>query len=288
MATTSAIRTYVPWMLFCSCAVLLLKRTPRDDASFNSADVQPPRDNSSSRVEPNPAASHRDLIDLSKELSFLPYDSRNCSSFNSTGFVWPEGYSKATEEHQKAIDGNWKLEGHSGEGSKLVQQMVYVKLAQLPFVNTICETGFNAGHSTLIWLASKANTRVYSFDLGDHVYAKYMADYLKTKHPGRLTVTWGDTMKTLPAFAKEHPEVQCDLIIVDGGHTFKVAAHDIETFHKMANSRNVLVFDDHPSKFGWSKNAGRAWELQIRRGITSELFGCQMSVGGFSLGRFLF
>ena len=37
-------------------------------------------------------------------------------------------------------------------------------------IRTICETGFNLGHSSLLWLTSNRNAKVYSFDLGKHKY----------------------------------------------------------------------------------------------------------------------
>ena len=47
------------------------------------------------------------------------------------------------------------------------QMAWYAALAGRPWVHEVCEIGFNAGHSALIWLAAGA-TRVTAFDLGVH------------------------------------------------------------------------------------------------------------------------
>ncbi len=109
------------------------------------------------------------------------------------------------------------LEGYSGLFFE--ETLAYYMLVQAPFVETVCETGFNAGHSTLMWLTTNPRARVYSFDIGSHEYSRPMAQYLDKEFPGRLTVTLGDSKVTLPAFRKAHPEVTCDFLIIDGGHT---------------------------------------------------------------------
>ncbi|ELU18391.1 hypothetical protein CAPTEDRAFT_227627, partial [Capitella teleta] len=141
--------------------------------------------------------------------------------------------------------------------------MVYVKLAQLPFVKTICETGFNAGHSALIWLTANVDAEVYSFDMGEHEYAKKMAKHLQDKYPGRLMVTWGDSTKTLPQFKRDHPEVNCDLIVVDGGHTVPVATADFSNLRNLASDTNIVVFDDYPSERSLGPRLAPVWETQV-------------------------
>ena len=56
------------------------------------------------------------------------------------------------------------IEGHSGKYRYLSR--LYHWLASRPWVNTVCETGFNAGHSTLQWLTGSDHAKVYSFDIG--------------------------------------------------------------------------------------------------------------------------
>lgn len=90
-----------------------------------------------------------------------------------------------------------------------------------PWIKTVCEVGFNAGHSTFNWLTANRNARVilsgadseiiaktfvkpnmlvqylflflycnmfqvYSFDLNFHNYSKPMAAYLSERFPGTV------------------------------------------------------------------------------------------------------
>ena len=42
----------------------------------------------------------------------------------------------------------------------------YFEVARGPSVKTLCETGFNAGHSAAIWMNANPEARMFSFDLG--------------------------------------------------------------------------------------------------------------------------
>ena len=135
------------------------------------------------------------------------------------------------------------IEGNSGGVRH--QSRLYHWLAGRPWVNTICETGFNAGHSTLQWLTGSDHAKVYSFDIGSNYYIRPMADYLNRTFPGRLHLTIGNSLKTVPRFAASCRDVKCDVIVVDGGHSYDVALGDQRNFRDLANvERNVLVVDD--------------------------------------------
>ena len=134
-----------------------------------------------------------------------------------------------------------------------------------------------------MWLLANPNAKVYSFDLGYYPCSRPMADYLKNRFPGRFTITFGDSTKTLPIFMRENPDVKCDLISVDGGHTVEVASSDFAHFYHMANSPNWLMYDNHPDKY----RIGASWEQLKRRGMVTEYFRCQYftRVHGFTFGQ---
>ena len=97
-----------------------------------------------------------------------------------------------------------------------------------------------------------------------------MADYLNRTFPGRFHITFGDSLKTVPRFAARHPEVKCDVILVDGGHTTNVAIGDLRNFRKLVNvERNVLVLDDinYPS-------LTTAWNQAQAAGLTVQRLCC--------------
>ena len=141
--------------------------------------------------------------------------------------------------------------------------------------------GFNAGHSAVSWLAAKPGTRLYAFDLGYHEYTKPMGDYLESRFPGRFQLILGDSGKTIPKFIKEHPEVKCDVMSIDGGHYYKYAIHDFINFRKMANPVNVLHFDDYPmgNSALWAQDLGRVGEEKLENGELTEILRCSFIKG---------
>ena len=69
---------------------------------------------------------------------------------------------------------------------------------------TFCETGFNAGHASLLGLLTP-NVSVVSFDLFRRPYQEVARRHLEERFPGRLRVVPGDTRATLPAFPPDGP-----------------------------------------------------------------------------------
>lgn len=180
-----------------------------------------------------------------------------------------------------------EIEGHSNMIKEARENIN--RLAATPGVETICEIGFNGGHGTLRWLLhSKA--RVYSFDLGEHDYSRPAAKWLSAKFPGRLEVIWGDSVKTLPEFIRCHPEIQCDLVFVDGGHSFEVAMADLESGAAMARPGNTtLVLVDDTHLFGvigaWEtmKSSGRAEELNSTSGFAEGVGNFAFALGRYTI-----
>ena len=97
-----------------------------------------------------------------------------------------------------------------------------------------------------------------------------MADYLNRTFPGRHHITFGDSTKTVSRFAAIHPEVKCDVILVDGGQSHSVAIGDLRNFRKLANvERNVLVLDDINLQ-----PVTTAWIEAEAAGLTVQRFSC--------------
>ena len=89
----------------------------------------------------------------------------------------------------------------------------------------------------------------------------------------------------LPPF----PDVTCDLISIDGGHTTDVASADFNNFKKMASCRHLILFDNYPQK-SFNLELGKVWESKKRSGDLVELFQCThlTTVYGLSVGRYSF
>lgn len=178
-------------------------------------------------------------------------------------------------------------EGNSGQNRVARQANRYNSLARSPGLTTVCETGFNAGHSALRFLVL-SDAHVYEFDLGMHDYSHESAVFLQRSFPGRLTVTWGDSTVSLPNFSQANPSVKCDIIIVDGGHDFHVAMADLRNFMRMASTSHTLVIDDTPCNALHCQGPTEAWSQLKRSGCIAETESVLMRADrGFSIGRYV-
>lgn len=136
-------------------------------------------------------------------------------------------------------------------------------LAGVPGNVTVCETGFNFGHSAFNVLTANDKLRVFSFDLGNHLYARKMAVNLAEMFgPGRINVEFGDSQTSIPNFKSKKLLPLCDIIFIDGGHTFDVAKADITNLATHASKHNVIIMDDHPTD--WSNDFGKAWDMHLQ------------------------
>lgn len=140
------------------------------------------------------------------------------------------------------------LEGHSGKNAVETRAFTEVaKKARDEGLKTYCETGFNMGHSATRFMYYLQGTG-YSFDIGRHDYSHSIASYLQESVFGnRLTTIWGDSLIAVPNFFKENPDVRCDVILVDGGHSYEQAMSDLFYFSRAASPTNVIIVDDAPS-----------------------------------------
>jgi hypothetical protein len=215
------------------------------------------------------------------------------------------------DEHLRAESVDMKsVEGKSFtylDKIRLMQRLVHHQE-----VETVCEIGFNAGHSALLWLTSGAR-KVLSFEvrsarakrakevlecaspcdtcqaghtttyfpavplpsilitqtssqLGQYAYSTKALSFLNKHYPGRVQVTMGDSLETVPGFHAMWPDERCNLLFVDGGHYYKHAIGDLRNFRPMRNeSFHLLLVDD--------TNQGEvatAWSDYIAAGLAVE------------------
>lgn len=163
----------------------------------------------------------------------------------------------------------------------------YDALAQNMAPSIVCETGFNAGHSAARFLVHTEAT-VYEFDLGEYEYARKGEAFLAELYPERLQVIWGDSTKTMPTFIKEHPEVKCEIMVVDGGHSLDVAVSDIYSFSEMASEDHVLIVDDTPCDQEWCDGPTEAWNAFVEAGCLEKVASISMTPSmGYRVGTYL-
>ncbi len=136
----------------------------------------------------------------------------------------------------------------------------------------VCEVGFNMGHSSLFWLLQSPTVSVRAFDIGMHDYAHRASSYLSSRFGAlRLSsgVIFGDSRETLPLhqLAVRRGELPpCDLVFIDGGHSFEVAKSDILNFRGAVSDDHILIVDDIDGD-----EVERAWNWALSDGIIEEI-----------------
>lgn len=127
------------------------------------------------------------------------------------------------------------------------QSDFYYRLGSSPWVRTVCEVrrsakmqtrakcplrgtlllsrcflgwqvGFNAGHSTALWLHSNPLVHVYSFDIA---HKADLLRYFDKTFPGRLHAYTGDSSRVIRPTRLPSP---CDIVHIDGRHDFAHSA----------------------------------------------------------------
>jgi hypothetical protein len=141
----------------------------------------------------------------------------------------------------------------------LTQQDFYWRVAAGPAVRHICEVGFNAGHSTALWMSANPTATIDTFDLFSPHQTGFMTPnllLLQRLFPGRITAHAGDSLKTIPAASLAAP---CDLVHVDGKHSYVNTLLDAINFMRKAHPLALYLFDDQcdPQKCS-GPNAGVA------------------------------
>lgn len=116
----------------------------------------------------------------------------------------------------------------------------------------ICEIGFNASHSALLFcMANPALEKLTIFDLFSHTYTHPTLDYLLKEFPSvSVDICPGDSKVTLPMFFKKCPEFIgiYDLVHVDGGHTEDCIANDMIFADRLVKVNGILIIDDTDNK----------------------------------------
>ena len=98
-----------------------------------------------------------------------------------------------------------------------ISQKQYLKKYKSQFKN-ILEIGFNAGHSSELFLDTNPNSVVTSIDLGYWYYCKFGIKYLEKKFPDRFQIILKDVyfkkVKYLLLYAFKHKDIPLSEILI--------------------------------------------------------------------------
>jgi predicted O-methyltransferase YrrM len=136
-----------------------------------------------------------------------------------------------------------RLEGHAGRCAGMTEYLA--RKASRENGIQVLEIGFNAGHSSLIWLQGHPGNRVVSVDLGLHPYVLDAKRFIDLRYPTRHELFVGDSKRLLPVLAQASAwQRRFGLILVDGGHDYPTARADLENCRAFAQPESLVVMDD--------------------------------------------
>ena len=127
----------------------------------------------------------------------------------------------------------------------IMKELIYKQLNHFSLgmnATNIMEIGFNAGHSSLLYLLSNPNSKLTIFDICSHAYTIPCYKYLQEMFPHRLQIYPGDSTKTVPSFIINNPNTKFDLIHIDGCHHLDIASQDFYNSLKLAS--DIIIWDD--------------------------------------------
>ncbi|WP_054053352.1 O-methyltransferase [Alloactinosynnema sp. L-07] len=157
--------------------------------------------------------------------------------------------------------------GRLTEGGASAAEATYLReLARRTGAPRVAEIGFNVGFSALAFLDSAPEATVVSFELDRRWSVELAKEYVDNHYPGRHELVIGDSTVTVPDFAATRDD-RFDLVFVDGGHTYEVAAADIANARAIAKPGAVVVVDDLIPWYPWGVGPHRAWQEAVESGL---------------------
>ena len=126
------------------------------------------------------------------------------------------------------------------------QVKYYFRLAALPGVDTICDIGFNAGHSAITFLHSNPKATVISFDIAKLPWTLNSVTHVSRLYGDRFIFIAGDSQKSMESIALNSSIIygkRCDLVSVDGNHGR--AWEDITAAYKISRNGSYVIVDDY-------------------------------------------
>ena len=210
----------------------------------------------------NPGDYEDKIIKMAKYMNYMLYNISTLNNLNKIK-VDLKYYNQIIRENNyifEQLNNICKSIGEPIEGNCFTQhlnidnridELIYKRLNHFSLgsiSDNIMEIGFNAGHSSAIYLISNPNAKITIFDLCEHKYTMPCFEYLSSIFPNRLRIYPGDSTKTIPLFIENNNNSnknkieQFDLIHIDGCHLTEIANQDFYNSYKLA--KNIIIWDD--------------------------------------------
>ena len=156
------------------------------------------------------------------------------------------------------------LQGVAGQPDykQVKTRFMHRHLCQMqPQPTTICEVGFMAGHTSMLFLESVPDARMLSFDWGNYPWTSSQGELMRDAYGRRFNITFGLSQQTLPKFHKDHPDAYCDVVFVDGSKVYENRLLDLQNFKHMSTTHAAVFFDEvcDPACVRGHKSCGEPW-----------------------------
>jgi predicted O-methyltransferase YrrM len=175
-----------------------------------------------------------------------------------------EALSFAAEQAVPAHERATLFDG-MGQIYQLPQEVeFYTAAARLPGVATICEVGFNAGHSAAVFLLANPESTYVGFDTMGLRWSAASLAFAQRLFPGRVRIVPGLSTDTLPA----HAAPRCDLLSIDGEHAGETPFLDIANGRAASHAGGYVLMDDWSST---SPDVKAAWARALSEGLLAEV-----------------
>jgi len=176
----------------------------------------------------------------------------------------------------------WSPEGNIGHDRGRGQVIASI-LATTPAVH-LGQTGLCAGHSAACLLDACPTAVLVSFERKEDALAKRACLYLDQQFPERHMVVYGDSQVTLPEFVEQRKPLEriFDAVFVDGGHSFRCAKSDLDTFRRCSRPGATVILDDFARKpvQAWTVGPTKAWKKMVADGLIQQKGMAQNMVWG--------
>ena len=150
--------------------------------------------------------------------------------------------SQTTLTKYLSSQGITQFEGFTQQIPQQVEDLKH--LVKSNNIKKVLEIGFNAGHSSEIFLENNKDCTVLSFDLGIHDYVQKGKEFIDKKYQNRHTLILGDSTRSIPDYYLKNNSEKFDLIFIDGGHSYSVSKQDLLNCRFLAHKDSIIIMDD--------------------------------------------
>jgi hypothetical protein len=148
-------------------------------------------------------------------------------------------------ESGEACEGNcFLLHGTNVYSDELINKQMNMFACGMN-ANNIVNIGFNAGHSTLVFLLADSLSKITVFDNGSHKYMRPCYDYLASIFPERLNLIEGDSVHTIQEYVKNNNGKKYDVINIDGNHDNFHVISDLENTRLLCTSDTFVIINEY-------------------------------------------